>query len=1048
VADVDHAHRRAIERAHDSEAPNGLAEEQVCFTLAPRRGERLTQVQQGYRRGTLVADAAKRTRALFESSLRRLQVATAGGEPAQTIERDGHALGIPCFATVLQAVRQDALQRMTQIFFIGRCDARSATGPRRGMDVVIGMARTHHVGLATLREPVAGVFAHGFEHSISEFSGGVLHTNQPIVQEDLNGVEHRFRRNSHDGLRRGQTEPADEYSQRPQHALFVRRQQLIAPVNCRAHGPVPRRQIRRSASQQSKPIGETPQKFRRPEKLDARRGKLDGQWQSIQPATDLGDSRDVAVGKHEFRIARLRALDEQLNGVIASHAIDGRDLIRRRRQRRNGEFALAVDSERSPTGDKHARPRTTLEEPGHGLRTLDHLLEIVDYKQHRLARESLDERLDKCFVRTGRYAQRLSDQRQHAVCVFGGEAAEVDKADLAKRATRDHQPGCLNCQPGLSNARCPGQGDDLALLSIALLEQTRDHGQFPISSNEAGRTARQLRDRWFGVCDHELSSADLYATAATVTVSWPIVGMTRIWHRAAGWLDAALRTESSAPSAAPSIVRDQVQIDVAPDDPILAYFQRTAAAAELDSLDIDSPAIAALRAAGMTLVVPMRSQGELVGLLSVGPRLSQLDYAREDRRLLEKLADQAAPAVRLAQLARQQQVELQARAAMQQELEVARAIQQYFLPKTLPALPGWRIDAHYRPARAVGGDFYDFIPLPDNRLGIVIGDVADKGVPAALMMAATRSVLRASVLRLIDPADVLGRVNDLLVPDTPPHMFVTCFCAVLDQGSGDLTYANAGHDPPYVRTAAGEGRALQARGMPLGVMPGYTYRSEQCRLAPGEHVLFYSDGLVEAHNPQRQMFGFERLQELMARHAHGAADLVNVLLAELDTFVGTAWEQEDDITLVSLERTTEPEVMTQFSVQRTLGNERAAIARVLAATDSADLQPDQRQRLETALAEATINAIEHADITQSEVPIQIRVLRAANMLTVVITNPSTGATAAETTKPDLLAKLEGRDKPRGWGLFLMKRLADGLTIRNDGGQYIVELSFRLGGHAG
>jgi hypothetical protein len=156
--------------------------------------------------------------------------------------------------------------------------------------------------------------------------------------------------------------------------------------------------------------------------------------------------------------------------------------------------------------------------------------------------------------------------------------------------------------------------------------------------------------------------------------------------------------------------------DIAPDDPILHYFHGTTAAVDVDSFDFESPACSAFRLAGMKLLVPLVSQGELIGLLSLGPRLSDLNYSRDDRRLLENLAAQAAPAVRVAQLVRQQQSEVQARVGIEQELRVARVIQQYFLPKTAPDLLGWEVGAHYRPARAVGGDFYDFIPLPDGQL--------------------------------------------------------------------------------------------------------------------------------------------------------------------------------------------------------------------------------------------------------------------------------------------------------------------------------------------
>ncbi|MGH2681800.1 MAG: PP2C family protein-serine/threonine phosphatase, partial [Actinomycetota bacterium] len=252
--------------------------------------------------------------------------------------------------------------------------------------------------------------------------------------------------------------------------------------------------------------------------------------------------------------------------------------------------------------------------------------------------------------------------------------------------------------------------------------------------------------------------------------------------------DAAPRPESPAETAGAPVV------DFAPNDPAVAYFQSASGPVDLEKVDLDSPGIRALKDAGVKLAIPLVSQGELIGLLNLGPRLSEQDYSTDDRKLLANLAAQAAPAVRVAQLVRQQEVEARERQRMEQELEVARLIQQNFLPKELPRLPDWQVGAYYRPAREVGGDFYDFIELPEGRLGIVVGDVTDKGVPAAMVMAATRGVLRAAATRLVAPGAVLERVNELLEPDMPPNMFVTCLYGVLDPVSGRLRFANAGHN--------------------------------------------------------------------------------------------------------------------------------------------------------------------------------------------------------------------------------------------------------------
>jgi serine phosphatase RsbU (regulator of sigma subunit) len=372
-----------------------------------------------------------------------------------------------------------------------------------------------------------------------------------------------------------------------------------------------------------------------------------------------------------------------------------------------------------------------------------------------------------------------------------------------------------------------------------------------------------------------------------------------------------------AETPAPGVKRTQVRttpIEIAPNDPLVAYFLSVPGAVELERLRLESPALVAMRAVGVKVVLPLVSQGDLIGAISLGPRLSQQEYSSDDRGLLSNLSVQAAPAVRVAQLVRQQQLEALQRERIAQELRVAQLVQQTLLPKEVPAIDGWRIGRYYQPAREVGGDFYDFIDLPDDRVGLIIGDVTDKGVPAALVMATTRAILRAASGRIDSPGTVLQRANDVLVEDIPPNMFVTCLYAILDPRSGRLCYANAGHDLPYRRGKGGVDE-LRARGMPLGLMPGMQYEEKELTLAPGEAVLFYSDGLVEAHNPQREMFSFGRLQALVASGPDGGEALIHSLLDDLTRFTGPGWDQEDDITMVLLERTAAAEVAPTLALQ-------------------------------------------------------------------------------------------------------------------------------------
>ena len=268
-----------------------------------------------------------------------------------------------------------------------------------------------------------------------------------------------------------------------------------------------------------------------------------------------------------------------------------------------------------------------------------------------------------------------------------------------------------------------------------------------------------------------------------------------------------------------------------------------------------------------------------------------------------KIAEEWSHGSGLAELTQQRlEQEMRERERIEQELRVARRIQQASLPEEVPTLEGWQISPFYQPAREVGGDFYDFHFLSEGRLGVVVGDATGKGVPAALVMSTTCGMLQlaARALASSSPGEVLVQVNETLLSRIPPNMFVTCFYAVLDPKSGHLVYANAGHDLPYLQHG-GEAKELRARGMPLGLMPASSYEEKEIVLDASESILFYSDGLVEAHDPEGHMFSFPRLRALIAEHA-GKRSLEEALLEELYSFVGEDWEQEDDITLLALRR--------------------------------------------------------------------------------------------------------------------------------------------------
>jgi serine phosphatase RsbU (regulator of sigma subunit)/anti-sigma regulatory factor (Ser/Thr protein kinase) len=402
--------------------------------------------------------------------------------------------------------------------------------------------------------------------------------------------------------------------------------------------------------------------------------------------------------------------------------------------------------------------------------------------------------------------------------------------------------------------------------------------------------------------------------------------------------------------------------------------------------------------------------------------------------------------------------------SVEQELGTARSIQHALLPKDLPLLEGWKIAYHYQPAREVGGDFYDFLRLDDGRVGLVIGDVSGKGIAAALVMANTQSVLRAVARRgNIAPGRVLAEANEVLYAYIPSGTFVTCFYGVLDPESGRLVYANAGHDPPYLQRD-GDAQELKARGMPLGLMPDMPYEEEEADLVAGDDLLFYSDGLVEAHDPEGEMFGFSRLRKLiMAQSADNGEELVDYLLAELTRFTGTDSEQEDDITLVILQRSKagvrdlktplQPDatgtddgrrVLIDFTLPSEPGNERPAMEKVAEAVKELRLSEQRLERLKTAVAEATMNAMEHGNRYDPEVPVRIQVWLLKERLLVRVIDRGSGPLSSLTAKgPDLEAKLEDAQTPRGWGVFLIERMVDEVRVSGNPDHHTVELVMRL-----
>lgn len=299
---------------------------------------------------------------------------------------------------------------------------------------------------------------------------------------------------------------------------------------------------------------------------------------------------------------------------------------------------------------------------------------------------------------------------------------------------------------------------------------------------------------------------------------------------------------------------------------------------------------------GIVLAVPLIAQEKLIGLLALGPKLSAEVYTSWDRELLSALFDRAATAIAIGQLVGQ----IRARERVDEELKMAQGIQTSFLPEVCPRLPGFDVAAYWRAAREVGGDFYDFILLPDGRMGLVIADVSDKGVPAALFMALCRALIRASAVGSPTPGEALRRANELILADASSGMFVTALYGILDPIGRKLAYVSAGHNPPILSRRDDRVSLLRARGIALGVIGDVELEEREVELAEGDVVVFYTDGVTDAINEAEEEFGQARLAELVVEKRDLTAQgLIEGINEEVTAFIGGE-PQFDDFTLVVL----------------------------------------------------------------------------------------------------------------------------------------------------
>jgi sigma-B regulation protein RsbU (phosphoserine phosphatase) len=298
------------------------------------------------------------------------------------------------------------------------------------------------------------------------------------------------------------------------------------------------------------------------------------------------------------------------------------------------------------------------------------------------------------------------------------------------------------------------------------------------------------------------------------------------------------------------------------------------------------------------ITVPLKVKDRTTGVAQVINRLDGGVFDQDDLELFLALCSMAAIAIENARMHRS----LLEKQRLVKDMEFAKSVQESFLPQNLPAVPGYAFSAHYTPALEVGGDFYDFIQLKDGRIGIVIGDVSGKGVPAALYMAKLGSDLRTLAFTEKGPAAALSRLNDILAERSRRGMFATLLYLELDAESGRMTLSSAGHLPPLIRKADGSVKRLpSAGGSPLGMLPGMQFGQDEVTLERGDAVVLYTDGIIEAMNAREELYGYGRFESLLTKSSADPESLKASVIAGVSKFTGLA-PQHDDLTLVCFGR--------------------------------------------------------------------------------------------------------------------------------------------------
>jgi phosphoserine phosphatase len=434
------------------------------------------------------------------------------------------------------------------------------------------------------------------------------------------------------------------------------------------------------------------------------------------------------------------------------------------------------------------------------------------------------------------------------------------------------------------------------------------------------------------------------------------------------------------------------------------------------------------------------AQEKAIGVIQVINRTGGGSFEARHERLLSALGSHAATALETAWLLDEQLTKQK----MAQALQIARQIQANLLPRKPLARGAFEIAGASIPADETGGDYFDYFLLPGGRVAFALGDVSGHGLGAALLMATARAALRAFLRMSSDPGEVIGHLNDLLISDFGGDRFITLFVGILDAESGRLTYASAGHEPPFrYRSATGEITEIESTGIPVGILEETTFDTAQTTLAPGDFLLVTTDGIAEAVNPSEEPFGKERLKRYLCdRHNDGdPRSFLEGLFGKVAAFE-EGGVRADDLTALMVRHQKPPPSFFARSVRSTLPDKNALLKDALDAIRERGLPVAlSTHHLRLCLDEALANALDHGNRQDPNRTISLSLAEEAEGLVATVRDDGAGFDPAEVPDPTGDSHIE---KERGRGLHLMRSLLKKLEYRDDGRTAVLVFPTRSG----